>query len=63
MMILMTAALAAAAPAVSATPGPDGHARPMAMSGSHEQKDCCPCCKDMADKHGGHGQHEGHTGQ
>lgn len=61
MMMLMTAALAAAAPAVSATPAPDGHAR--LMSGSHEQKDCCPCCKDMAGKHGGRDQHQGHTGQ
>ena len=62
MMMLMTAALAAASPAVSATPAPDGP-RHMATSGSHEQKDCCPCCKDMADKHGGHDQHRGHTGQ
>lgn len=63
MMILMTAALAAAAPAVSATPATDGHVRHMAMSGPHEQKDCCPCCKDMADKHGGHDQRQGHDGQ
>lgn len=63
MMILMTAALAAAAPAVSSAPGAEQHAQYMAMGGSHEQKECCPCCKDMADKHSGHDRQQGHTGQ
>lgn len=64
MIILMTAALAAAQP-VPATAGNDMAAQHMAMgqAGQHEQMKCCDCCKDMAGKHEGHAGHDGPTGQ
>ena len=64
MLILMTAAFAAAQPATP-TPAADSHAQHMAMAqtGKHEQMKCCDCCKDMARKHEGHADDEGHAGQ
>jgi hypothetical protein len=63
MIILMTAALAAAQP----VPAPAGNEMPqhMAMGEArqHEQMKCCDCCKDMAEKHEGHARHDGHTGK
>ena len=64
MIILMTAALAAAQP----MPAPQGDAMPpqhmgMAQGGKHEHMKCCDCCKDMAGKHEGHAEHEGHRAQ
>ena len=50
MLILMTAALAAAEPA----PTPAGSDAP-----KHEKMKCCDCCKDMAGKHEGHAGHDG----
>jgi hypothetical protein len=55
MLILMTAALAAAQPAPTTQPGPD--------TPKHEQMKCCECCKDMAGKHEGHAGHDGHAGR
>jgi hypothetical protein len=62
MMILMTAALAAAAPAESVAPNAAPHSQhmPMGHHGSHAQMKCCECCKDMAKEDEGHGRHEGH---
>ena len=64
MIILMTAALAAAQP-VPATAGNEMPAQHMAMGEAmqHEQMKCCDCCKDMAGKHEGHAEHEGHRAQ
>ena len=64
MMILMTAALAAAQP-VPATAGNEMPAQHMAMGEvtQHEQMKCCDCCKDMAGKHEAHAEHEGHRAQ
>jgi hypothetical protein len=64
MMILVTAALVAAAPAVSAGSvehGPQHVA--MARNGEHEQMKCCECCEDMASEHKGHADHSGHSGR
>jgi hypothetical protein len=65
MLILMTAALVAAVPAVEPTSGADAHAQHIAMgkTDQHEQTKCCDCCKDMAKKDEGHTGHEGHVGQ
>ena len=63
MMILLTAALAAAVPAVQATPRPNPEAHEMAPMGKPEQADCCPCCKDMAKEHEGNSEHAGHSGR
>jgi hypothetical protein len=63
MLILMTAALAAAQPAAAPPADADPHAHHMAQPGMHAQKDCCDCCKDMAGKHEGHAEHDGHAGQ
>ena len=64
MMILMTAALAAAQP-VPAAAANEMPAQHMAMgeAAQHEQMKCCDCCKDMAGKHGDHAGHDGHRGQ
>jgi len=62
MMILLTAALAAALPAAEATPVQESRAQQMAPMGKPEQADCCPC-KDMAEKHQGHVRQEGQSGQ
>lgn len=64
MIILMTAALAAAQP-VPVAAGSEMPAQNMAMgeAGQHEQMKCCDCCQDMAKKHEGHARHEGHSGQ
>ena len=63
MIILMTAALAAAQPA----PVPQGKAMPaehMAMGhgGKGAHMKCCDCCKDMAE-HDGPAEHERHHGE
>lgn len=56
MIVLMTAALAAAQP----TPAPsEQRSNPMAQA-QPKKMDCCDCCKDMAGKHEGHAAHEGH---
>ena len=65
MMIIMTAALAAAVPAVeptsererSRTAHCDGRDR------SARQTKCCDCCKGMAKKHEGHSEHPGHAAE
>ena len=64
MIILMTAALAAAQP-VPVAAGSEMPAHHMAMgeAAQHEQMKCCNCCKDMADKHEGHSEGHGHSGQ
>jgi hypothetical protein len=60
MLILMSAALAAAVPAVSATPPVDSRAQQMSQADSHEQMKCCECCKDMAGNKDRHVEHERH---
>ncbi len=64
MLILMTAALAAAGPAAQPASGADIHAQHMAMgeTGKHDQMKCCDCCKDMAKEHEGHAGHDGQAG-
>ena len=63
MLILMTAALVAAVPAVEPTSGADAHAQHIAVgeTDQHEQTKCCDCCKDMAKKHDGHSEYRGHA--
>jgi hypothetical protein len=58
MIILLSAALAAAAPAASATPPVDTHAQHKSegMAGHEQMKDCCKCCEEMMAK-----MHEGHS--
>lgn len=58
MMALLSAALAAAAPAVQPTPAADLHAQHMGQAGKHEQTERCACCKDMAKKNEGHAGHD-----
>jgi hypothetical protein len=61
MLILMTAALAAAVPAVQPTAGEDAHGQHLAMvHKGHGQMKCCKCCNDMAKEHEGHAEHPGH---
>ena len=60
MIILMTAALAAAQP----MPSPQGDAMPpqhmgMAQGGKHEHMKSCDCCKDMPE-HDGRTEHQDH---
>ena len=63
MLILMTAALVAAVPAVEPMSGLDAHAQHIAVgeTDQHEQTKCCDCCKDMAKKHDGHSEYRGHA--
>jgi hypothetical protein len=65
MLILMTAALVAAVPAVEPTSGADAHAQHIAVgeTDQHEQTKCCDCCKDMAKKHDGHSEYPGHAAE
>jgi hypothetical protein len=61
MLILMTAALAAAAPAEQPMPPMNMHEQHMSMhhgDGAHKVK-CCDCCEDMAKDHEGHSAHRG----
>ena len=74
MMMLIAAAIAAAQPAVPASPPataqpPHSHEMHMAQGGDHKAMDCCKdCCKDMEKGHSGqdmdrmqdHQQHSGH---
>ena len=68
MLILMTAALAAAQPAPATNPHAQhsqmqhGQSAPAQKSEQHQgMKDCCKdCCKDMAKKEG-HVEHGGHS--
>ena len=62
MLVLMTAALAAAQPA-PAMPAADSHTHQMRGGDhrKHEQMKCCDCCKGMASKHEGHAEHHRHA--
>ena len=64
MMMLLSAALAAAAPAAPSTPPAHQHApsQHKGMSGHEQMTDCCKCCEEMMAKmHEGHGSaHEDH---
>lgn len=57
MLMLMSAALAAAQPATSSANAGMG---PMTGHAESAKKDCCDCCKDMAK---GHSEHEATKGQ
>ena len=60
MLILMSAALAAAATAVPPAAGEDTHSQHQAMAyEGRGQMKCCECCKDMASEHE---RHTGHPG-
>ena len=51
MLILLSAALAAAAPAAQSTPPAHQHGAPQSKMAGHEQmKDCCKCCEEMMAK-------------
>jgi hypothetical protein len=68
MIILMTAALAAAQPATKPAPTPrvDAHAQhqqtgQMRMMSEKEMADCRKCCEEMMAKmHDGHAEHSEH---
>ena len=62
MLILMTTALAVAAPAAQPAEQAAPQSQHMAMNhDAHRQMmKCCDCCKDMAKEHEGHFDHEGH---
>jgi len=64
MIILMTAALAAAQPVPEGASNqmPAQHMG-MGEAGQHEQMKCCDCCKDMGRKHEGQPRHDGHHGE
>jgi len=76
MMILMTAALAAAQPAPAAGPMPNhtqheqmeqrtgGHVGHMVGMSQEQMADCKKCCEEMMAKmHDGHAEHSGHKAQ